>query len=140
MKKLYIEHQEKIAYLIVGGLTTLVNFGVFYLLNTVFSFSYLIANAVSILAAILFAFLLNKMYVFKSVTATVKAVVREFILFTGFRLGSGLFDMLSMWVLVGLADLNTSVAKVLTGLIIIIINYVLSKFIVFRKSEPYESE
>lgn len=133
MKRLYSNYHEMIDYLIVGILTTIVNFSVFFFFDSVVDISYLIANALSILVAIVFSFYLNKKYVFKSKSANIQAWFREFALFAGFRLGSGLYDMVSMWVLVDFFYMDTNLAKVLTEIVVVIVNYCFSKFIVFRK-------
>lgn len=133
MKRLYTKYHELIDYLIVGVLTTIVNFSVFFLFDSVIDISYLIANALSIMVAILFSFYLNKKYVFKSKSSNFKALFREFSLFAGFRLGSGMYDMLSMWILVDFLYLDTNLAKVLTEVVVVIVNYCFSKFVVFRK-------
>lgn len=139
MKQLYEKYQQWIDYIFVGVLTTIVNFAVFYLFDTIFAISYLIANALSILVAILFAFYMNKKFVFKSQSPNFKGLLQEFALFAGFRLGSGVYDMLSMWVLVAFFHVNTNVSKILTEVVIVLLNYVFSKFIVFRKRNPNAS-
>ncbi|OJF92137.1 GtrA family protein [Alkalibacterium sp. 20] len=137
MKHLYSKYHQWIDYIFVGVLTTIINFGVFFLFDTIFGISYLIANAISIVVAILFAFYMNKKYVFKSRTTDRKVLFREFTLFVGFRLGSGFYDMLSMWVLVAYFSLNTNVSKLLTEVVVVLLNYAFSKFIVFRKRNTH---
>ncbi|WP_423188663.1 GtrA family protein [Alkalibacterium sp. f15] len=137
MKQLYSKYHQWIDYIFVGVLTTIINFGVFFLFDTIVGISYLIANALSIVVAILFAFYMNKKFVFKSRTTDRKVLFREFTLFVGFRLGSGFYDMLSMWVLVAYFSLNTNVSKLLTEVVVVLLNYGFSKFIVFRKRNTH---
>ncbi|MFO8069401.1 MAG: GtrA family protein [Alkalibacterium sp.] len=137
MKQLYSKYHQWIDYIFFGVLTTIVNFSIFYLFDSVIGISYLIANALSIIVAILFSFYMNKKYVFKSQTADRKMLFREFTLFVGFRLGSGFYDMLSMWVLVAYFDINTNVSKLLTEVVVVLLNYAFSKFIVFRKRNTH---
>lgn len=137
MKKFYSKYQQWIDYIVVGVLTTIVNFAVFYFFDTVLDISYLIANAISILTAIVFAFFMNKTFVFKSRSTGFKMLLQEFTLFAGFRLSSGLYDMLSMWVLVDYINLGTNVSKILTEVIVVILNYAFSKYIVFRKRNTH---
>lgn len=126
-------NKEITRYLIFGVLTTIVNIISFYLLDTVLNWPYLWANALSILFSILFAYITNKRFVFNSETTTFQAVVREFISFVSFRLLSGGLDMLSMWLLVDLITIDTFIAKLLTQFIVVVLNYVFSKFFVFKK-------
>src|SRR5699024_9793114 len=108
LKRLYQKNEEVINYLIFGGLTTLVNVVVFFVFNSLLGVQYLIANAISIVLSILFAFFTNKKYVFKSETLTAQAWLKEFLLFCSFRLVSAGFDMLSMWILVGGLELDSN--------------------------------
>lgn len=126
-------NKEITRYLIFGVLTTIVNIISFYLLDTVLNWPYLWANALSILFSILFAYITNKRFVFNSETTTFQAVVREFISFVSFRLLSGGLDMLSMWLLVDLITIDTFIAKLLTQFIVVVLNYIFSKFFVFKK-------
>src|SRR5699024_4634491 len=118
--------------LIFGGLTTLVNVVVFFVFNSLLGVQYLIANAISIVLSILFAFFTNKKYVFKSETLTAQAWLKEFLLFCSFRLVSAGFDMLSMWILVGGLELDSNLAKLATQFIVVVLNYFFSKWFIFK--------
>ncbi|WP_034553284.1 GtrA family protein [Carnobacterium funditum] len=132
LKKLYEKNEEIIRYLVFGGLTTLVNFVVFFAFDTVFDVQYLIANAISIGASIIFAFFTNKKYVFKSETVTSCAWVKEFFLFCSFRLISAGFDMVSMFILIGLLQWDSNISKLVTQLIVVFLNYFFSKWFIFK--------
>ncbi|MEK4947539.1 MULTISPECIES: GtrA family protein [Carnobacterium] len=135
MKELVNKYAEVISYLIFGGLTTVVNIIVFYLFDSILDVHYLFANAIAIIASILFAFFTNKKYVFKSSTPTVKLWLKEFSLFVSFRLLSAVFDMGSMWLLVDGLELNTNIAKIITQFIVVVLNYAFSKFFIFKQGE-----
>lgn len=132
LKKLYQKNEEIINYLVFGGLTTLVNVVVFFVFNSLLGVQYLIANAISIVLSILFAFFTNKKYVFKSETLTAQAWLKEFLLFCSFRLISAGFDMLSMWILVGGLELDSNLAKLATQFIVVVLNYFFSKWFIFK--------
>jgi len=134
MKKiieLYQRYREVITYVFFGGLTTLVNIVTFFILDTGLAWPYLIANAVAIVLSILFAYVTNKLFVFQSETQNTRETVSEFVRFIGFRLVSGLADMATMWVLVDLLIIDTSIAKLATQFIVVVLNYVFSKFFIF---------
>jgi putative flippase GtrA len=135
IKELVNKYAEVISYLIFGGLTTVVNIIVFYLFDSILDVHYLFANAIAIIASILFAFFTNKKYVFKSSTPTVKLWLKEFSLFVSFRLLSAVFDMGSMWLLVDGLELNTNIAKIITQFIVVVLNYAFSKFFIFKQGE-----
>ena len=132
LKKIFIKDQEIFKYILFGVLTTVVNIAVYFLFDTVLNFSYIIANAISIIAAILFAFFTNKKYVFKAKSQSWKLAFKEFYLFVGLRSVSGLFDMLSMWMLVDFMNLESNLSKILTQFIIVVLNYIFSKLYIFR--------
>lgn len=127
----YYRHREKIDYIFFGGLTTLVNIVVFFIFDSVFDWSYLIANAIAIILSILFAYVTNKLYVFESSANSFRENIYEFFKFIGFRLLSGLIDMFSMWFLVDLIVIDTNIAKILTQFIVVVLNYIFSKFFIF---------
>lgn len=128
---LYDNYQEMVNYILFGGLTTLVNIVVFFLLDTGLGWPYLIANAVAIVVSILFAYVTNKIWVFQSKTENFQETFYEFTKFIGFRLLSGLADMAAMWVLVDLLIIDSSISKLLTQFIVVVLNYVFSKFFIF---------
>lgn len=135
IKQLISKYEEVIGYLIFGGLTTVVNIVVFYLFDSVFGVHYLIANAIAIIVSILFAFFTNKKYVFKSTTPTFQLWMKEFSLFVSFRLLSAVFDMGSMWLMVDGLDMDANWAKIITQFIVVGLNYVFSKFFIFKQGE-----
>ncbi|SFH77950.1 Putative flippase GtrA (transmembrane translocase of bactoprenol-linked glucose) [Pisciglobus halotolerans] len=132
IKQLLKKYEEAISYLVFGGLTTVVNIVAFFLLDTVLNMQYLVANLIAIIVSILFAFFTNKRYVFKSKSETLRDWLKEFLLFVGFRAVSGVFDMLSMWVLVDFLQIDTNISKILTQFIVVVLNYFFSKFFIFK--------
>lgn len=135
IKDMFERYREIINYLIFGVATTVVNIVVFFLFDTILSVPYLIANAIAIILSILFAFFTNKKYVFKSQATSRQDSWEEFVRFVSFRVLSGLFDMLSMWLLVDLLLFGTNLAKILTQFIVVVLNYMFSKFFVFKQEE-----
>lgn len=129
--ELYQRYREVITYIFFGGLTTLVNIVVFFILDTGLAWPYLVANAAAIVLSILFAYVTNKLFVFQSETQNAKQTISEFFRFIGFRLVSGLADMFTMWVLVDLLLIDTSISKLATQFIVVVLNYVFSKFFIF---------
>ena len=126
-------HKQALNYLVFGISTTFVNMSVFFILNTVQHIDYLLANAISIIVSIIFAFFTNKKYVFKSETTTIYAWLKEFFLFCSFRLISAGFDMLSMLLFISFLEWNSNLAKLVTQVIIVSSNYFFSKWFIFKK-------
>jgi len=126
---IYLKNKEIINYLIVGGLTTLISV-VSYALFRIVIPNYLWCTILSWITAVLFAYVTNRIFVFES---TEKYVWLEFIKFIGCRLLTLGSEVLVMYLLVDLIKLNDMISKILVQFIIVILNYILSKIIVFRK-------
>lgn len=128
------KYKEVVLYLFFGGLTTLVNIVSFSLLADWLGVYYLTANAAAWVLSVLFAYLTNRRFVFESKSHGT-AILRELALFVGCRLLSGALDMLCMYACVDLIHMPRLIAKILSNIIVIILNYLFSKFLIFRKKK-----
>ena len=132
MKNLIKKYEEIIKYLIFGVLTTLVSIGSYYILSLFFYLEndilFVLANILSWMLAVLFAYITNKKYVFKSSNSKIK----EFLKFIASRIITVLIEVLGMYILVKILGSNNMFSKVIMQLVVIILNYVISKFIVFK--------
>lgn len=135
MWKLYKKYKEYILYIIFGGLTTAVNIAAYYIFARVLGVHYMISNAAAWIFSVLFAYVTNKLYVFESRDMGVRFILLEMFKFFGCRGITGLADMGIMYVMVALLSLNDMVVKVVDNVIVIILNYVFSKLIVFKKKD-----
>lgn len=122
--------KELIRYIFVGGMTTLVNYIIYYVLLKL-TFHWLIANSISWLGAMLFAYYTNKKYVFKSINESKK----EFVSFILLRLVTLLVETGCLSLLIDLLHIQPMVSKIIVSFITIISNYVLCKFKVFKKED-----
>ena len=125
---------EAIRYIIVGGLTTLVNFGLFTLMYEVAGIDANISNIISISVSILFAYVTNKLFVFKQRTDTFNALAIEFFKFTGSRLFTMALEIGIVALFNDILHWNATLGKAISQVFVIIANYFISKLIVFRKS------
>ena len=137
LKELYLKYKEIINYLIFGVLTTVVSLGTYYalvltILDANNPIELQIANIIAWITCVTFAYFTNKKYVF---APTTKNVWREMIEFYSSRLLSLFVDMGLMFLLVSTLNFNDKIVKVIIQVIIIIMNYVLSKLIVFKKEK-----
>lgn len=121
--------REVSAYLIFGVLTTLVNIISFYIFNNLLNIDYLIANIISWFLSIIFAYITNKNYVFKN---NKEDNFKTFILFISSRLTTLLLDMLFMILLIEKIQISEINSKIIVQIMVVIINYLLSKLIVFK--------
>lgn len=125
-------YKEVLLYLLFGVMTTAVNIVVFFLLEQILGWQYLQANIVAIVVSILFAFFTNQRYVFRSQSSTLELKLREFFLFVSFRAISGILDMLLLWMIVDGIGMDSTIAKVITQVLVVFMNYFFSKFFVFQ--------
>lgn len=140
IKALFIKHKELILYVFFGGLTTLVNWGSFWVMVELLKVDYLVATMIAWVLSVLFAYVTNRKWVFESKNVGFKPVLLEMLAFFAARLLSGGMDMLFMYVGVGKLGINEHVMKLVSNVFVIIVNYFLSKLIIFRKHKTKTAE
>lgn len=140
IKQLIKKHWDILAYLFFGGLTTLVNFLVYMPLFHWLQLSAALSNAVAWVAAVAFAFLTNKPFVFKSYDWSAKTVLPELGKFVSCRVGSGLLETGILALTVDVLAWNGVLMKIITSILVVVMNYVGSKLLVFRKNGNGSSE
>ena len=133
IRELVQKHWDILSYLFFGGLTTVVNYLVYFPLYNWLQFSATVSNAVAWVFAVAFAYLTNKPFVFKSYDWSAKTVVPELTKFVGCRIGSGVVETVLLLLCVDWLNWNGNLMKILTSILVVIVNYVASKLIVFRK-------
>lgn len=127
------KHYDILAYLFFGGLTTAVNYIVYLPCLNLLHFSAAVSNVIAWIFAVAFAFLTNKPFVFKSHDWSWKTVLPELTAFIGCRVGSGVLETAIIFVTVDLLGMNGNVLKLITSVLVVILNYFGSKLLVFRK-------
>lgn len=126
--------KEILFYGIFGVLTTLVNFGTFQLLNECFHINENIANIIAICLAVLFAYVTNKDLVFHSEASNLKERFNEFLKFISGRAFTMVIEFVGC-ALLFLTPINKTISKLFVTVLIIILNFFISKFFAFKKSK-----
>ncbi|MCC0655721.1 GtrA family protein [Clostridioides sp. ES-S-0123-01] len=126
------KHKETILYLFFGALTTFVNIVSYLFFTRVISFNFIIANTLAWILAVLFAYVTNKFFVFESMKTEMIFLFKEFLSFISFRLFSGFIEMLIMYIMIDFLFVNDIIVKIITNIIVIILNYLFSKMIIFN--------
>lgn len=136
IKELYLKYKEIISYLIFGVLTTVVSLAVYYM--SVFTFlnpdvpvQLQIANILSWIAGVTFAYFTNRKYVFESKNGN---KLQEATKFVSSRITTLLLDMFIMWLGVTILCFNDKLIKIISQVLVIVGNYILSKLFVFTKN------
>ena len=142
-------NRETVTYVIFGVLTTLVNLVVFKGADVLFRGEhYLVSNSIAWIVAVAFAYVTNKLFVFESKSWKLDVIKKEIPSFLGARIASYFVEQVGLWIFVELLHFDEKVfdfillklsgkitAKLIIGVIVVVINYVLSKFIIFSKKE-----
>lgn len=132
LRTLYEKHGDILRYLVIGGLTTLIDMGLFALLVSGFGVYYQTANVIVWVLAVSFAFVGNKWVVFRTKTKSPSALWKEAASFFAMRLVTLLFSAAFLYGAVDLLVWNENLAKLLCNIAVVILNYILSKLVVFR--------
>lgn len=135
--ELYRKYEELINYFVVGVLTTLVSWFVYFASVAVFldaenAIQLQIANILSWVAGVAFAYVTNRKFVFKSKE---KNILKEAAQFSASRLSTLFLDMAVMFVMVTLMGIHDGVSKIASAVLVTIANYVISKFFVFKQEK-----
>lgn len=139
IKELYTKYEEIISYLFFGVLTTVVSFASYLIFANIFfpqksDLDIQIANVLSWICAVTFAYITNRIWVFKSKTKG-KKQIREVFEFVSARIFSLIVDMGMMYVMYSLMHINDTIAKIIVQFVVVAMNYILSKLIIFKKNK-----
>lgn len=133
IRKLISKYWDVLSYLFFGGLTTIVNFVVYFPCYHWLGISAAVSNVIAWVVAVAFAYLTNKPFVFKSHDWSLQTVGPELVKFVGCRIGSGVMETAIIFVTVDQLGGNGILWKVVTSVLVVILNYVASKLLVFKK-------
>ncbi len=127
------KHYDLLAYLFFGVLTTAVNYLVYLPCYNLLELSAGLSNVIAWVAAVAFAFLTNKPFVFKSHDWSRKVLVPELVKFVGCRVGSGILETATLLVTVDWFQWDGNWMKLATSVLVVILNYIGSKLLVFNQ-------
>lgn len=137
-KDIYEKYKDTIPYLFFGVCTTFVNVIVYWICAYLMALNVMTSTIIAWITAVLFAYLTNRKWVFRSEAKTTKDIAKEIISFFGCRLATGVFDWLCMFVFVTRMGWNDVFIKFISNVIVIVLNYVASKFLIFKKKNNLE--
>ena len=133
LRNLLQKHWEVLVYLFFGGLTTVVNYLVYLPCYNWWGVSSSVSNMIAWVVAVAFAYLTNKPFVFRSHDWSAKTVLPELTKFVACRVGSGALETMILLVTVDWLAWDGNIMKLVTSVLVVILNYVGSKLLVFRK-------
>ena len=133
IKEIFLKYKSIILYILFGILTTLVNIFVYFACSCL-KFSTAASTLAAWIISVLFAYITNRKYVFGSKSQGAKSIFKEISNFFLSRFATGLLDLAVMLLFVDILNFNGMFIKVISNIVVIILNYVLSKFLVFKPS------
>ncbi len=130
MKKLF--QNQAVRYIFFGGCTTVVNLVLTYVMRYIAGLNVTAANTVAVLLSILFAYVVNKLFVFEHHAESAAALLKEAASFIGMRLGTMVVEVFGVVLLNSIWGMNDMIAKLVIQVVIMVLNYLISRFVVFR--------
>ena len=121
--------RELVLYVVFGAFTFLVNIVTYFLFESVMGINYLVSNILAWFFSVLFAYITNRTWVFESKSPK---ILKEMSLFFGGRIFSGVVDTVLMYLFIDVLVLGNTFSKIVVQIIVIVLNYVFSKLIVFK--------
>ena len=133
--RLWTKYKEYVLYVVFGAGTTVVSWGVFYVCGHWLGMSVVLANVISWILAVAFAYVTNRIWVFESRNTGIRAILLEIGEFVSGRLLTLGIETVFLWLTVDIIGWNDMLMKILISILVIILNYFFSKWIVFKRKD-----
>ncbi len=133
VKKLMKKYWDTIPYLFFGVCTTVSNVAAYWICAHALGLKTMVSTVIAWIIAVMFAYVTNRKWVFRSEAHEITAICKEMASFFGCRLTTGIVDWLAMYVFVELLSVNDVFVKMSANILVIVMNYMASKFIIFKK-------
>lgn len=134
LKELFVRYKEIILYLFFGGCTTLVNIVSYFICSRI-GCGTVLSTVLAWVVSVLFAYITNRKYVFESGLVGIIGILKETANFFLCRLATGLLDVAIMFFFVDILLFNDMIIKIVSNIIVIILNYIASKLLIFNKKK-----
>jgi len=132
---MYRQYREGIDYLFWGGVAFVLSMVLFYIFANMMMIEEQIANVITWIICVIFTYLTNRTFVFKSKTKGMKAITKEFTEFTSARLATLILENIVLLICIDLLTWHNMIAKLIGQFLVIVSNYILSKLWIFKKKE-----
>lgn len=139
IKELFVKYKSFIMYAIFGVLTTVVNIASYWFFahpcGLLDKAGTALPNALAWIVSCTFAYITNRIWVFESKNHALKSVLIEIVSFFACRFATLLLDLGIMWLFVDKIGFNDLIIKIISNVIVIVVNYVFSKLVIFKKHD-----
>lgn len=134
-KIMTVLNPETVVYLVVGVLTTILNYATFAILIILFPGTDVMSNIIAWIVAVVATFYPNKFCVFRKPHISAKDTLREFVSFISSRLATLIIETVGIWLFCDVLHFNGLIIKAILAVVVVILNYVFSKIFVFNKKD-----
>lgn len=138
IRNIYKKYKDIVPYVFFGVCTTIVNVVVYWFFAYVLMQATMLSTIIAWIAAVLFAYITNRKWVFHSQAYGVVSIMKEIVSFFSCRLATGIIDWLCMYIFVDVLHANGVLIKFVANIIVIVLNYVASKLLIFRRKNDNE--
>ena len=135
IKTIFTKYKDVIPYLFFGVCTTLVNVAAYWIASHLLKIDTMVSTVIAWILAVLFAYVTNRKWVFHSTASGRSAIIKEMVAFFLARLATGVVDWLCMFVFVEVLSWNDVIIKTGANILVIILNYIASKLLIFKHSD-----
>lgn len=126
------KYEELIKYFIIGVITTIINYAIFVIFSSIINFDIHVSNIIAWIVSVIFAYFTNKLFVFESKSFKIDVLLKEIASFGGARVFSFLLEEVILYIFVNKLKMNQLIIKLVANVVVMVVNYVLSKFIIFK--------
>lgn len=133
--EMYRKYREGIDYLFWGGIAFVLSMVLFYVFANMLMIDEQISNIITWVICVIFTYITNRTFVFRSKSSGMKAITKEFIDFTSARLATLILENIVLFICIDLLTWHNMVAKLIGQFLVIVSNYILSKLWIFKKKE-----
>ncbi len=132
MKQLFHKYQSYIYYMLFGGVTTVINFGVYSFCTRFLGWNVVDSNIPAFIISVFFAFVTNKQFVFRNKSESKVHATKQLVRFFTIRVATLIIDTVILYVFVTNFGINDLLVKVVSNFIVVVLNYIFSRFVVFK--------
>lgn len=133
------KYKETILYLVFGVLSTIVNIATYAFCSRILNINFMISNIIAWFAAVIFAYITNKLFVFESKNTNIKFILKELTSFMSCRILSGTIELILMYIMINFMLINDFIVKIITNIVVVVLNFIFSKLIIFKNNKIEEA-
>ena len=134
MIELLTKYKSLISYAFFGVCTTVINLVAYYLCSHILSLTTVVSTVIAWIVAAIFAYVTNKLWVFECKSWEKQVLIKEIPSFFACRILTGVLDIAIMAIVVDVLHFNDMLMKIISNVFVIILNYIASKFLIFKRS------